>query len=287
MMEPITQHIPVLYEEALDLLKVRPGEVYVDATLGGAGHARGILERGGLVLGLDQDPEAVARAQALNLPGLRVFQANFRHLKEVLEAAGVRQVAGILADLGVSSFHLDDPRRGFSYQKEGPLDMRMGGEGPTAEEAVNRLPLEELYRILRDLGEEKQAYRIAKAIVEARRKAPIRTTTQLAEIVRQAVGFRKAGHPARKTFQALRMYVNDELAALAEFLAQAKEALAPGGRLVVITFHSLEDRMVKRFLRESGLKVLTKKPLLPSPKEVEQNPRARSAKLRAAEREGA
>ncbi|MEN2982199.1 MAG: 16S rRNA (cytosine(1402)-N(4))-methyltransferase RsmH [Thermus sp.] len=286
-MEPITQHIPVLYQEALDLLKVRPGEVYVDATLGGAGHARGILERGGLVLGLDQDPEAVARAQALNLPGLRVFQANFRHLKEVLEAAGVRQVAGILADLGVSSFHLDDPRRGFSYQKEGPLDMRMGGEGPTAEEAVNRLPLEELYRILRDLGEEKQAYRIAKAIVEARRKAPIRTTTQLAEIVRQAVGFRKAGHPARKTFQALRMYVNDELAALAEFLAQAKEALAPGGRLVVITFHSLEDRMVKRFLRESGLKVLTKKPLLPSPKEVEQNPRARSAKLRAAEREGA
>lgn len=287
MMEPITQHIPVLYGEALDLLKVRPGEVYVDATLGGAGHARGILERGGLVLGLDQDPEAVARAQALNLPGLRVFQANFRHLKGVLEAAGVRQVAGILADLGVSSFHLDDPRRGFSYQKEGPLDMRMGGEGPTAEEAVNRLPLEELYRILRDLGEEKQAYRIAKAIVEARRKAPIRTTTQLAEIVRQAVGFRKAGHPARKTFQALRMYVNDELAALGEFLAQAEEALAPGGRLVVITFHSLEDRMVKRFLRESGLKVLTKKPLVPSPKEVEQNPRARSAKLRAAEKEGA
>lgn len=286
-MEAITQHVPVLYQEALDLLAVQPGQVYVDATLGGAGHTRGILERGGLVLGLDQDPEAVARAQALNLPGLRVFRKNFRHLKAVLEEAGVERVAGILADLGVSSFHLEDPQRGFSYQREGPLDMRMGEEGPTAQEVVNRLPLEELYRILRDLGEEKQAYRIAKAIVAARRKAPIRTTTELAEIVRQAVGFRKAGHPARKTFQALRMYVNDELGALAEFLEQAKEALAPGGRLVVITFHSLEDRLVKRFLKESGLKVLTKKPITPTPEEVAQNPRARSAKLRAGEKEGA
>ncbi|WP_018112511.1 16S rRNA (cytosine(1402)-N(4))-methyltransferase RsmH [Thermus igniterrae] len=286
-MEAITQHVPVLYQEVLDLLSVQPGRVYVDATLGGAGHTRGILERGGLVLGLDQDPEAVERARALNLPGLRVFQKNFRHLKAVLEEAGVEKVAGILADLGVSSFHLDDPQRGFSYQKEGPLDMRMGKEGPTAEEVVNTLPLEELYRILRDLGEEKQAYRIAKAIVEARRKAPIRTTTELAEIVRRAVGFRKAGHPARKTFQALRMYVNDELGALAEFLEQAKEALAPGGRLVVITFHSLEDRLVKHFLKESGLKVLTKKPITPTPEEVAQNPRARSAKLRAGEKEGA
>lgn len=286
-MEAITQHVPVLYQEALDLLAVQPGQVYVDATLGGAGHTRGILERGGLVLGLDQDPEAVARVQALNLPGLRVFRKNFRHLKAVLEEAGVEKVAGILADLGVSSFHLDDPQRGFSYQREGPLDMRMGEEGPTAQEVVNSLPLEELYRILRDMGEEKQAYRIAKAIVEARRKAPIRTTTELAEIVRQAVGFRKAGHPARKTFQALRMYVNDELGALAEFLEQAKEALAPGGQLVVITFHSLEDRLVKRFLKESGLKVLTKKPITPTPEEVAQNPRARSAKLRAGEKEGA
>ncbi|GAB5601845.1 16S rRNA (cytosine(1402)-N(4))-methyltransferase RsmH [Thermus sp. FJN-A] len=286
-METTPQHTPVLYKEALDLLQVRPGEVYVDATLGGAGHARGILERGGLVLGLDQDPEAVERARALGLPGLKVLKRNFRHLKEALAEAGVDRVAGILADLGVSSFHLDEPSRGFSYQREGPLDMRMGEEGPTAEEVVNRLPLEALYRILRDLGEEKQAYRIAKAIVAAREKRPIRTTTELAEIVRQAVGFRKAGHPARKTFQALRMYVNEELPALAEFLEQAKEVLAPGGRLVVITFHSLEDRLVKRFLRESGLKVLTKKPITPSPEEVAQNPRARSAKLRAGEKEGA
>jgi 16S rRNA (cytosine1402-N4)-methyltransferase len=165
--------------------------------------------------------------------------------------------------------------------------MRMGTEGPTAEEVVNTLPLEELYRLLRDLGEEKQAHRIAKAIVEARRKARIRTTTELAEIVRRAVGFRKAGHPARKTFQALRMYVNDELGALEAFLRQAEEALAPGGRLVVITFHSLEDRLVKRFLKESGLKVLTKKPIAPSPEEVAKNPRSRSAKLRAAEKEAA
>jgi 16S rRNA (cytosine1402-N4)-methyltransferase len=286
-METITQHVPVLYQEALDLLDVQPGQVYVDATLGGAGHTQGILERGGLVIGLDQDPEAVERAKALNHPNLRVYQANFRNLLEVLKEAGVEKVAGILADLGVSSFHLEDPGRGFSYQKEGPLDMRMGTEGPTAEEVVNTLPLEELYRLLRDLGEEKQAHRIAKAIVEVRRKARIRTTTELAEIVRRAVGFRKAGHPARKTFQALRMYVNDELGALEAFLRQAEEALAPGGRLVVITFHSLEDRLVKRFLKESGLKVLTKKPIAPSPEEVAKNPRSRSAKLRAAEKEAA
>ncbi len=284
-MEAITEHIPVLYEEVLNLLQVRPGQVYVDATLGGAGHTKGILERGGLVIGLDQDPEAVARARALGLPGLRVFQRNFRHLKEVLQEAGVPQVAGILADLGVSSFHLEDPKRGFSYQREGPLDMRMGEEGPTAYEVVNTLPLEDLRRILRDLGEEKQAHRIAKAIVERRQKAPIRTTLELAEVVRRAVGFRKAGHPARKTFQAIRMYVNDELGALEEFLRQAEEVLAPGGRLLVITFHSLEDRVVKRFLKESRLKILTKKPIAPSPEEVARNPRSRSAKLRAAEKE--
>ncbi|WP_337845420.1 16S rRNA (cytosine(1402)-N(4))-methyltransferase RsmH [Thermus sp.] len=279
----ILKHIPVLYEEALDLLAVRPGGLYVDATLGGAGHARGILERGGRVIGLDQDPEAIARAP--KLPGLTVLESNFRHLKRVLESLGVERVEGILADLGVSSFHLEDPRRGFSYAKEGPLDMRMGQEGPTAGEVVNRLPLEELYRILRVYGEEPRAYRIAQAIVEARAKAPIETTTELAEIVRRAVGFRQAGHPARKTFQALRIYVNDELGALEDFLKQAAEVLAPGGRLVVISFHSLEDRLVKRFLRESGLRVLTKKPLTPRAEEVAQNPRARSAKLRAAEKE--
>ena len=145
-------HVPVLYQEALDLLAVRPGGVYVDATLGGAGHARGILERGGRVIGPDQDPEAVARAKGLHLPGRTVVQGNFRHLKRHLAALGVERVDGILADLGVSSFHLDDPSRGFSYQKEGPLDMRMGLEGPTAKEVVNRLPLEALARPLRGPG---------------------------------------------------------------------------------------------------------------------------------------
>ncbi len=278
-------HIPVLYQEALDLLGVRPGGVYVDATLGGAGHTRGILERGGRVIGLDQDPEAIRRAQSLGLPNLTVVEANFRHLEEVLRGLGADQVNGILADLGVSSFHLDDPSRGFSYAREGPLDMRMGREGPTAYEAVNRLPEAELRRILWAYGEERAAPKIARAIVEARKKAPIRTTLELAEIVRRAVGYRQAGHPARKTFQALRIYVNDELGALQDFLHQAARVLAPGGRLVVITFHSLEDRIVKHFMKESGLKVLTKKPITPSPEEVRQNPRARSAKLRAAEKE--
>lgn len=278
-------HTPVLYQEALDLLGVRPGGVYVDATLGGAGHTRGILERGGRVIGLDQDPEAIARAQALGLAGLTPVEANFRHLEEVLRGLGLEQVDGILADLGVSSFHLDDPARGFSYSQEGPLDMRMGREGPTAFEAVNRLSEPELRRILWAYGEERAAPRIARAIAEARKKAPIRTTLELAEIVRKAVGYRQAGHPARKTFQALRIYVNDELGALEDFLRQAARVLAPGGRLLVITFHSLEDRIVKRFMKESGLRILTKKPLVPTPEEVRQNPRARSAKLRAAEKE--
>lgn len=280
----MTTHIPVLFEEALEYLAIRPGGLYVDATLGGAGHTRGILERGGRVIGLDQDPEAVRRALEMDLPGLTVVRGNFRHLERILDELGVEQVDGILADLGLSGFHLEDPKRGFSYAQEGPLDMRMGEEGPTAEEVVNTLDQEELYRILRAYGEEPRALAIAKAIVEARRKKPIRTTTELAEIVRKATGFRKAGHPARKTFQALRIYVNDELGALKDLLQAAEKRLAPGGRLVVISFHSLEDRMVKRFLKESGLRILTKKPVRPKETEVRANPRARSAKLRAAEK---
>ena len=277
-------HIPVLFEEALEYLAIRPGGLYVDATLGGAGHTQGILARGGRVIGLDQDPEAVKRALEMRLPGLTVVKSNFRNLGRVLDELGVGQVEGILADLGLSSFHLEDPRRGFSYAQEGPLDMRMGEEGPTAEEVVNTLSQEELYRILKEYGEEPRAFAIAKAIVEARRQRPIRTTKELAEIVRKAVGFRKAGHPARKTFQALRIYVNDELGALGALLQAAQSRLAPGGRLVVISFHSLEDRIVKRFLKESSLRILTKKPVVPSAMEVRANPRARSAKLRAAEK---
>lgn len=291
-MEKPLSHTSVLYEEALDYLRVKPGGLYVDATLGGGGHTRGILQRGGWVVGFDQDPAAIERARNLLLPGLSpgqltLLQANFRELEPRLRGLGVEQVDGVLADLGVSSFHFDDPTRGFSYHLEGPLDMRMGDRGQTAAEVVNELEVEELARILRELGEEPEAWRIARAIAKAREQKPIETTTELAEIVRRATGFRRTGHPARKTFQALRIYVNDELGALQELLEAAVKVLAPEGRLVVISFHSLEDRIVKHFLKgEPRLQVLNKKPLVPSEEEARDNPRARSAKLRAAERLG-
>jgi len=275
-------HTPVLYQEALEWLAVRPGGIYVDATLGGAGHTRGILERGGQVIAFDQDPQAIARAQGSKLPQLTLVLANFRELVPELNKRGVSQVDGLLADLGVSSFHLDDASRGFSYQQEGPLDMRMGQSELTAEEVVNTYPEETLAEILFRYGEEPRARRIARFIVENR---PIHTTTQLAEVVRQATGFRRAGHPARKSFQALRIYVNDELGALEQLLRGAEGVLKPGARLVIISFHSLEDRLVKRFLRESTLlRPLTKKPITPSEAEQHKNPRARSAKMRVAER---
>jgi len=275
-------HTPVLYQEALDWLAIRPGGVYVDATLGGAGHTRGILERGGQVIAFDQDPQAIARAQALNLPHLTLVQANFRELVPELNKRGISQVDGLLADLGVSSFHFDDASRGFSYQQEGPLDMRMGQGELTAQEVVNTYPEEALAEILFRYGEEPRARRIARFIVENR---PIHTTTQLAEVVRRATGFRQAGHPARKSFQALRIYVNDELGALEQLLRSAEAVLRKGGRLVIISFHSLEDRLVKHFLRESAvLQPLTKKPIVPSETEQRENPRARSAKMRVAER---
>lgn len=280
-----TTHEPVLLQEALDLLGVQPGGVYVDATFGGGGHSRGIVERGGQVVAIDQDPDAHERAERLGGVAIRFVRSNFRHLEAVLASRGVPSVRGILADLGVSSYHFDDPDRGFSYQREGPLDMRMGAEGPTAAEVVNTLPEAELADLIWRYGEERQSRRIARAIVEARREQPITRTTELAEIVRRAVGFRKAGHPARKTFQALRIYVNDELGALEALLDAAGRVLEPGGRLVVISFHSMEDRIVKRFLREDPrFHVLTKKPVVPGPAEVARNPRARSAKLRAGER---
>ena len=278
-------HEPVLLKEALDLLNVQPGGVYVDATFGGGGHTRGIVERGGQVLAIDQDPDAHKRAERLGGVAIRFVRSNFRNLETVLASQGLPSVQGILADLGVSSFHLEDPDRGFSYQREGPLDMRMSGEGPTAADLVNTLDEEELANLIWRYGEERQSRRIARAIVEARRRQPITTTTQLAEIVRGAVGFRKAGHPARKTFQALRIYLNDELGALEDFLEAAARVLAPGGRLVVISFHSMEDRIVKHFLKEDDrFRVLTKKPIVPSEEERHANPRARSAKLRGGER---
>ena len=274
-------HRPVLLKEALAALGAGPGKTIVDATFGGGGHTEAILKTGAQVIALDKDPEAVARGRErlAQKDRLTLLEADFRDLERVLNELGLWQVDGILADLGVSSYHLDDPRRGFSYRLEGPLDMRLGAQGPTAEEIVNTLDEEALTEILWRYGEEPAARRIARAIVRAR---PLRTTTELAEVVRRAVGFRRAGHPARKTFQALRIYVNDELGALRALLKASERRLAPGGRLAVISFHSLEDREVKRFLKASpALEPLYKKPVVPSPQEVAENPRARSAKLRA------
>jgi len=277
-------HQPVLLKESLELLAVRPGATYVDATFGGGGHTRALLAAGARVIALDQDPEAIARGRAAlgEEKRLTLVEANFRDLESVLDRLGVERVTGVLADLGVSTYHLEDPRRGFSYRLEGPLDMRMGAVGMTAAEVVNTLDESALAEILYRYGEEPKARRIARAIV---RRRPITTTTELARVVQEAVGYRRAGHPARKTFQALRIYTNDELGALRALLAASARRLEPGGRLVVISFHSLEDRQVKRFFRDHPeLKPLTKKPLRPSDREVRENPRARSAKLRGAER---
>ncbi len=280
-----TIHQPVLLKESLALLDVRPGGLYVDATFGGGGHTRALLEAGARVVALDQDPEAITRGREAfrQKPGLTLVEANFRDLERVLDELGVKQVDGVLADLGVSSYHLDDPQRGFSYRFEGPLDMRMGGGELTAADVVNTFDEQELAEILATYGEEPRARRIARAIVQ---KRPFRTTTELARVVQAAAGYRRAGHPARKTFQALRLYVNDELGALKDLLSALPRVLVPGGRAAIISFHSLEDRLVKRFFKEHpDMRPLTKKPIVPTPEEVATNPRARSAKLRGAERQ--
>jgi len=202
-------HRPVLLEETLKALRPGPGKVIVDATFGGGGHTEALLAAGARVVALDKDPEALARGQKrfAGEPRLTLVEADFRDLERVITELGIEAVDGVHADLGVSSYHLDDPARGFSYRFEGPLDMRLGRVGPTAAEVVNTLPEDELAEILYRYGEEPRARRIARAIVEAR---PLSTTTELAEAVRRATGYRRAGHPARKTFQALRIYVNDE-----------------------------------------------------------------------------
>ena len=281
-------HEPVLPAEVLDALAVAPGRLIVDATLGGAGHARLLVERGARVIGVDQDPFALDRARELGLEGLRVVRGNFRDLQVVLEpVVGNDPVDGLLMDLGVSSFQLDDAARGFSFHADAPLDMRMSQDGPSAADLVNELEHEQLASAIYEYGEERHSRRIARAIVEARERAPIRTTVELAEVVRRAYpgGHARGIHPARRTFQAIRILVNDELGALRDGLAAARELLRPGGRLAVISFHSLEDRIVKRFLRDDpAWRPLSKRPVEATDAEVARNPRARSAKLRAAER---
>lgn len=281
-------HEPVLLREILGFLDPQPGKVFVDATVGTGGHAEALLAHGAEVIGIDQDPQSLELASE-RLRGFgerfRPLRGNFRKLRDLLQALGVEKVQGILFDLGLSSLHISQPERGFSFQHEGPLDMRMDPDNPlTAAELVNSLPEGELARILREYGEERYAERIAREIVKSR---PIRTTAELARLVARCYppgNYRL--HPATRTFQALRIAVNDELSALREALPQALEALAPGGTICVISFHSLEDRIVKRFLREQAragrVKLLTKKPVRPSAEEVARNPRARSARLRAA-----
>jgi 16S rRNA (cytosine1402-N4)-methyltransferase len=271
-----------MVQEVTDLLGERA--LVVDMTLGSGGHAQALLESGvHRVIGLDRDPRAVDLARRRLTPygdRLRAVESLFSEVSPDLLGGSVD---GILYDLGVSSMQLDEPERGFGYRADAPLDMRMGGEGTTAADLVNELPERELADLIFHFGEERRSRRIAAAIV---RRRPIRTTDELAGVVVSAVGRRPGGpHPARRTFQALRIAVNRELEELAASLPQAAGLLVPGGRVVVLSYHSLEDAIVKRAFREHPqLRVLTNKPIRPSSEEVARNPRARSAKLRAAER---
>ena len=275
-------HAPVLVDAVTGFLAGR-GTV-VDMTLGAGGHTEALLAAGvERVIGVDRDPTALSlAAQRLEVFGDRVHL--IRSTFAAVEVDG--PVDGILYDLGVSSMQLDRPERGFGYRQDGPLDMRMGGEGPSAADLVNELPEEELANVIFEFGGEHRSRRIARAVVRARERSPIETTDALARVVAGALGRRPGGpHPARRTFQALRIAVNRELEELDASLPQAVELLAPGGRVVVLAYHSLEDRIVKRaFLEDERLLRLTKKPVMPGPDEIAANPRARSARLRAAER---
>lgn len=310
------EHRPVLLQEVLTWLAPRSGGVYVDATVGGGGHAVQVAQRispGGRLVGIDRDPAAVAAAAArLEAEAPRdvvwdVRHANFAELDVVLDGLGIGSIDGVLFDLGVSSVQFDNPARGFTYREDAPLDMRMDpSRGQTARDLVNEAPEETLRHIIATYGEERWAARIARFIVERRRQAPIETTGDLVQVIKEAIpaaARRRGPHPARRTFQALRIAVNDELGSLERGLQAAIARLAPGGRVVVISFHSLEDRIVKQAFREAErgcicppelpacrcgrrpvLRILTRRPVTPSPEEIHVNPRARSAKLRAAER---
>ena len=312
---PDLSHIPVLAAEVIEALLPESGKVIVDGTLGGAGHTQLLLKGGAQVIGIDQDPYALERVGRMNLPGLRLVQGNYRDMATLLPAIGITGVDGVLLDIGVSSFQLDDSERGFSYHTEAPLDMRMSQSGQSAADVVNTLGVEELAALIYEYGEERHSRRIARGIVYARDESPILTTTRLAEVIKRSYPGQHARgiHPARRTFQALRIHVNDELGALRAGLDAAASLLVPGGRLAVISFHSLEDRIVKRWMKlHSGqtsrwasrdgdgdrdgadegsaapggpvLTPLHKRPLEASEDEQERNPRARSAKLRVAVR---
>jgi 16S rRNA (cytosine1402-N4)-methyltransferase len=288
-------HTSVLLHETIEWLQVEAGRQYIDATLGGGGHTSAILERGGIVLGIDQDKEALSEVEKnfkfeiLNLK-LRLAKGNFKDIDRLARENRCAKVSGIVFDLGVSSHQFDLAERGFSFQKEGPLDMRMDlDQKVKAADLIHILTKGELYELFTKLGEEWNARPIITSIVRARQIKKIETTSELADIINKAVPHRQKGiNPATRVFQALRIAVNDELNNLIEALPKARDIVGDGGRIIVITFHSLEDRIVKHQFRqwaEQGLgEVLTKKPLIPTDEEIEHNKRSRSAKLRVFEK---
>ena len=308
-MEP--KHVSVLLNECIEALCIKPDGIYVDGTLGLGGHSSEIAKRltTGLLIGIDRDETAIERAGARLAPygeRVRLVHGNFSDVASILDRLGIDAVDGMLFDLGVSSPQLDEAQRGFSYMQDAPLDMRMDGSASlSAHDVVNTWPESRLKQILYDYGEERYAPRIASAIVRARQERPIETTLELVEIIRSAMpaaALREKQHPAKRTFQAIRIAVNDELGAVQTMMDTAPDKLRPGGRLAVISFHSLEDRIVKNGIRrrEDGctcprdfpvctcgfvqtLRSVSRKPILPSPEEQTANPRARSAKLRVAE----
>jgi 16S rRNA (cytosine1402-N4)-methyltransferase len=304
------RHIPVLGAEAVDMLKPRDGGIYLDATFGAGGYSQAILDAADTrVIGIDRDRTAIAAGFDLvdrSNGRLTLVEDRFSNLAEVCAAHGVTALDGVVMDVGVSSMQVDEAGRGFSFRLDGPLDMRMGHDGPTAADVVAKASEADLANIIYIFGEERHSRAVARAIVAARKETPITTTRALAEIVSKVV-WAKPGeiHPATRTFQALRIFVNEELDELHLALSAAERVLKPGGRLVVVSFHSLEDRMVKNFLAERGktgggsrhlpemaqatpsFRILTKRPVTAGDEEVRANPRARSAKLRAAERSDA
>ena len=307
------QHKSVLLQECIDALNIRPDGIYLDGTLGGAGHSSQIARRlteGGRLIGVDRDRTALAAAKERLAPyadRVTLVHSNFAEIDAILDSLGIPAVDGMLFDLGVSSPQLDDASRGFSYMADAPLAMRMDKDDAlTAGEVVNTWPQGELRRILYDYGEERYAPQIAAAICRAREKAPVETTLELVDIIRSAMpaqALREKQHPAKRSFQAIRIAVNDELGAVSRMMQAAVGRLNPGGRLAVITFHSLEDRIVKSEMQQAArgctcppefpvcvcgkkplVKLVTRKPIVSGPAELEENPRARSAKLRVAEK---
>jgi 16S rRNA (cytosine1402-N4)-methyltransferase len=306
------EHVPVLFDEVMDALDIKPGGIYVDGTVGGGGHSSGICSRlseDGMLIAVDRDTEALSAAEARLAEyscKKRFVHANYSDIERIAEAAGGK-VQGILLDLGVSSYQLDNPERGFSYMQEAPLDMRMdSSEGLTAYDVVNGYSKSDLTRIIRDYGEERWAQRIAEFIVREREGSPIDSTERLTEIIKAAIpakARRTGPHPAKRTFQAIRIEVNDELGHLREAVEKLPDLLDSGGRIAIITFHSLEDRIVKTEFerrldpctcpkefpvcvcgKKTDVKRVTRKPIIPSEEETESNPRARSAKLRVLEK---